>query len=65
MFVVGLPYEKATVVGHPHAQDLIVFPLNDFLRDDPLLSTIRVCRSVVVSSSDDGVSDVEIVLRRL
>ena len=49
----------------PYAQDLIVFPLNDFLRDDPLLGTIQALPQRGCQLIDDGVSDVEIVLRRL
>jgi len=59
---VGLTQDEASVIGHPHAQDLVMLAPHDLLGKGPLLGTIwrlaqRGCQGI-----DDGVIEAEIFL---
>src|SRR5262249_34853582 len=62
---VGLTQYEASIIGHPHSQDLVVITLHDFLGNGPLLGTIRGLAQGSSQYIDDGVVEAEIILWRL
>src|SRR2546426_4988280 len=62
---VRLEDQEAVVVGHPHAEHLVEFPVDDLLGDRPLLATIGAPAQLGRQLVDGGIVDAEEVLRRL
>src|SRR5262245_52314459 len=62
---VWLPEEEASVVGHPHAQHLVVLTLDNFFGERLLFGTIRGLPQPGGEIINDRIVDAEIILRRL
>src|SRR5262249_11867096 len=62
---VGLTQYEASIIGHPHAQDLVVITFHDFPGNGPLLGTIRGLAQGGGQCIDDRVVEAEIILWRL